>query len=291
MSDVVTGEAVALELRLARLPSRVLAFAIDALVQLGSLLLLISAIGRVFVDTGVALRAALTLVVTVLVFVGYPVILETLWRGRTLGKAALGLRVVRDDGGPVRFRQCLARGLLLFFVDVWTTFGFAGLLAQVLSARGKRIGDVLAGTVVIRERVPGAATVAPPMPPSLAAWAASADLSGLSDDLALAARQFTGRAGQLAPAAREEIGQRLVAAVSSVVSPPPPLGTPGWAYLAAVLAERRRREEVRLRNQASRRPAGGTREGGDPAGTAPAPGWAAPVPPAAPSGDRFAPPA
>ncbi len=84
------------------------------------------------------------------------------------------------------------------------------------------------------------------MPSPLAGWATTLDLSRFDDTLALQCRQFLGRAGQLSDAARERLGGALVASVQSVVTPLPPLGTPGWAYLTAVLAERRRREEIRL---------------------------------------------
>jgi hypothetical protein len=83
------------------------------------------------------------------------------------------------------------------------------------------------------------------MPPQLAGWAAGLDLTRLPDGLALSARQFVARSDQLTDAAREELGGRLVQAVTAAVGPPPP-GTPGWAVLAAVLAERRRRESDRL---------------------------------------------
>ncbi len=246
MSDIVTGEAVALDLRLARLPSRGLALLIDVIVQVAGFVLLTLVAGALVRGADPALAAAIQLMLTVAVLVGYPVLLETLWRGRTLGKAALGLRVVRDDGGPVRFRQALVRGLLAFFVDIWTTLGIGALLSSTLSSRGKRVGDVLAGTVVVRERAPARVGPAPVMPPPLAAWAASADLSRVGDDLALSARQLLGRAPQLTPAAYGDLALRLASAVAALVAPPPPSGTPPAAYLAAVLAERRRREDERL---------------------------------------------
>jgi hypothetical protein len=84
------------------------------------------------------------------------------------------------------------------------------------------------------------------MPPQLAWWATTLDLSRLGDDLALAIRQFLGRQHELHAASRDAMGNQLVAAVQAVVSTPPPVGTPGWAYLTAVLAERRRREEQRM---------------------------------------------
>lgn len=263
MYDVVTGEAVGLDLRLARLPSRVLAFGLDALVSLVTLVALSVATVRLVSGVDEALAAAITLVLTVGVLVGYPVLAETLTGGRTLGKAALGLRVVRDDGGPLRFRQALLRGLLAFFVDIWSTFGLVGVLTSTLSQRGKRVGDLLAGTVVVRDRPPGRASLAPAMPPYLVGWAQSADLSRVNDDLALAARQVLARGGELDRRAFADLTARLATSVAAVVAPPPPPGTPAWHYLAAVLAERRRREELRLAPRPSY--AGPAREAPQPA--------------------------
>jgi hypothetical protein len=82
------------------------------------------------------------------------------------------------------------------------------------------------------------------MPPPLAAWAQTLDLSRLPDDLALSVRSFLSRAAQMSEGSRAELGNRLTAAVAAVTAPPPPPGTPGWAYLSAVLAERRRRAEL-----------------------------------------------
>jgi uncharacterized RDD family membrane protein YckC len=198
-------------------------------------------VGRIFVDSDPALSAAVAVCTFVLVFVGYNVILETLWRGRTVGKAALGLRVVRDDGGPVRFRHALVRGIMLP-LESWGP----ALIASMISKRSKRFGDMLAGTIVVQERVPGQTATPVQMPPPLAWWAASLDLSRFGDDLAMACRQFLGRQTELNQMAREAMGGQLVAAVMACTTPPPPPGTPGWAYLSAVLAERRRREEQRM---------------------------------------------
>jgi uncharacterized RDD family membrane protein YckC len=255
MSDVVTGEAVPLGLRLAALPSRALAALIDLLVQLAAVFLLSLLLSGLQFELESALQAALGVVLYVAILVGYPVAAETLWRGRTIGKAALGLRVVRDDGGPIRFRQALVRGLIGGIVEKPGVLLFTvvvGVVSALVSARGKRLGDVLAGTVVLQERVPVRGGPVATMPPTLAGWAATLDLSGLPDDLALASRQFMARADSLEHHAREQLGARLVSAVSAVVRPPPPPGTTGWEYLSAVLAERRRREEERLGRQAPR---------------------------------------
>lgn len=256
MSDLVTGEAVALDLQVARLASRSVAFAIDVALQAAILLMLyvVLFLGGAGLDS--ALVAAVALLVFVAVVVGYPTLFETLTRGRTPGKMALGLRVVRDDGGPIGFRHALVRGLAGVFVDFWALgfFGFVALVVSLLSARGKRVGDYLAGTMVIRVRVPVAASAAVPMPPELARWAAELDLSRLPDTLALSARQYLSRFASLNQGAREALGERLAGEVARHIDTPRPQGAPAWAYLAAVLAERRAREHARLEQARSWQP-------------------------------------
>ena len=245
--QVITGEAVALDLRPAALPSRLLAGLLDAVLLVALLLGLLAVVGAVSASVSEAASAALSVVVVVVVVIGDPLVFETLLRGRTPGKAALGLRVVRDDGGPVGFRHAFVRALAGAFLErPGITFFLGAIVSMLLQRSSKRIGDLLAGTVVLQERVSAAGGTVPVMPPRLSGWAAALDLSGLPDDLALSARQFLSRSAQLTATAREDLGGRLVAAVSAAVRPEPPPGTPGWAVLAAVLAERRRREEQRL---------------------------------------------
>ncbi|NKQ57350.1 RDD family protein [Amycolatopsis sp. K13G38] len=238
----MTGDAVVLELRLARLASRGLAFALDVLVQAVLLVALVLVVVLAGPDDG-ALRAAVLLSVLVLVRVGYPVLFETLTGGRTLGKMAFGLRVVRDDGGPIRFRQALTRGLAGAIVDfgpvpVWS---IVALVVSLCSSKSKRVGDFLAGTVVVQERAPETPAPMISMPPMLMTWAQGLELSGLPDDLALAARQYLGRYSALRPDARDALGYRLTHEVASWIGTPPPPEVPPWMYLMAVLAERRNR--------------------------------------------------
>jgi uncharacterized RDD family membrane protein YckC len=254
VSDLVTGEAVVLDLRLARLASRGLAFALDVLVQLAVVVILALIVQ---VDTDQALQAALALLIIIAVLLGYPVTFETLTRGRSLGKLALGLRVVRDDGGPIRFRHALVRGLAGVFVDFWA-LGLGGVVAvfvSLSSTKGKRVGDFLAGTVVVRERLPRHGGAPVTMPPYLAEWAASLDLSRLPSGLALAARQYLGRLDHLSPGAAHHLGAQLAADVSRYLGMAVPPAMPPWTYLSAVLAERRAREEARMGMAARQAPA------------------------------------
>ncbi|MEU4535383.1 RDD family protein [Streptosporangium sp. NPDC023825] len=248
MSDVVTGEAVVVEVRIAQLPSRAAALLIDLTLQVVTLFgasLLVGSLG--FLNDS-ALTTMVYIVLTVLVVVGYPVAFETLTRGRSLGKLALGLRVVSDDGGPERFRQALFRGLA-GVLEFWMLSGAPALISSLISEKGKRLGDVFSGTMVISERVPR--QYGPPldMPPPLASWAATLELSRLPEQVAATARQYLMRWHDLAPAVQHEMGVRIATEMSAFVSPPAPPGVPPFAYLTAVLAERRRREQARLAQQ------------------------------------------
>lgn len=265
--EVVTGEAVVLDIRAARLPSRALALLVDRLIQVAALAAVSLLAAGVAQAADPALTAAVGLVLAVLVVVGYPAILESLWRGRTPGKAAMGLRVVADDGGPERFRQALFRALAAL-VETWLFLGIPAVVASLASQQGRRLGDIFAGTVVVRERTPAPDAPAATMPPQLASWAAGLELSGLSDEVALTARQYAARYHELAPQARHEMGSRIAAAMARGVAPPPPEGTPPEAYVFAVLAERRRRaahsDGARSGHQPPAHPGGQPPRGGGP---------------------------
>ncbi|MCW2860532.1 MAG: hypothetical protein JWP48_2240 [Actinoallomurus sp.] len=252
--ELVTGEAVALDIRVARLASRALALFVDMLLQIFVLYICFFIVGLTAAVLDSAVTVGLTIVCMVTVFVGYPTITETLTRGRTLGKLAVGLRVVGDDGGPERFRQALVRSLA-GFLEIWALLGSPALITSLLNQRGKRLGDLFAGTIVIQDRVPVNVFLGPVaiMPVQLAPWARSLELAMLPDNVAMAARQYLTRFWELAPRVRDAMGQRLTAEVMRHVSPPPPPGFRPEIYLSAVLAERRRREEIRLAERAARR--------------------------------------
>jgi uncharacterized RDD family membrane protein YckC len=299
LSEIVTGEAVVIDVPCARFPSRMVALSIDIAAQIVLLVILAVIVAAAGANGRLdsAAEGAIILTVSVLVIVGYPAIFETLSRGRSLGKITLGLRVVSDDGSPERFRQALVRSLASV-LEIWSLFGCPALITSLISAKGKRLGDVFAGTFVIQERLPARAGPMAVMPPWLAAWASRLELSGLPDETAAMARGYLGRFWELTPAARDEFGRRIAADVASRVSPPPPPGTPPAVYLSAVLAERRAREQARLAAWQARQggygpvaghagpwPGQPTARGGSPSGppAQDAP-WTArpPAPPAAP---------
>ena len=248
---LVNGEAVEVDVRYARLGSRALALALDIGVQLILALLLLFVVVAVlpilfseFVDD--ALMRSVMVIVLIVVFIAYPTAIETLTNGRSLGKRAVGLRVVREDGGPIRVRHALTRTLVGVAVEwpglimpmlTWVV----SLLTMTFSPRGRRLGDLAAGTFVIHERSASEWGWMPAMPLPLNRWAATADLSAVDDDLALAARNYLSRAREIRQPWHDRFAYGLAAELTDRIPQPPPPGTPPWPLLAAVLAERRRR--------------------------------------------------
>jgi uncharacterized RDD family membrane protein YckC len=241
---VVTGDAVVLDVQIAQLPVRALSAIIDVTVVFILYITGVVLWAATLTQFDPALSASVLIIFTVLTIVGYPAIFETVTRGRSLGKLAMGLRVVSDDGGPERFRQALFRALA-GVIEIWMLTGGPAVICSLLSAKGKRIGDIFAGTVVISERAPRMSPP-PPMPPQLAWWASTLQLSGLRPEQAELARQFLSRVSQLDPQLRDQMAYRIAGDVVAQISPPPPPGAPPQYVLAAVLAERHRRELARL---------------------------------------------
>jgi uncharacterized RDD family membrane protein YckC len=205
--SLVTPEAVVVSFDSAGLGTRMLAFALDALFGLAVVL----AAFFVFGATGAGGDVGTTLLVLgIFAFrLLYPAIAESR-RGRTLGKAALGIRVVTVEGAPVRFRHAIVRSAIGIFEMDATGFTVA-LVAVLVSRRSQRLGDRVAGTVVVRERT----AVRPPAPvaftpwPGTEAYVASLDTTSVDAEQYAALRSFLIRAPSLAPAARDRVAQQL----------------------------------------------------------------------------------
>ncbi|MXV32943.1 RDD family protein [Xanthomonas sp. LMG 8989] len=162
--EVITPEGVPLQLPAAGAVPRALAWLIDLALRFA----LLTAMGM-FLGLLGGLGQGLYLVAMFLVFWGYPIVLEG-WRGQTLGKQALGLRVVARDGAPVGWMAAITRNLLRT-VDM-LPFGYAvGLIACLFDAHSRRLGDLVAGTLVVHQPPredaalpPIASALAPPRP-------------------------------------------------------------------------------------------------------------------------------
>lgn len=141
--EVITPEGVALHLPAAGPVSRAIAWALDLAIRLGVLVILamiLAMLGRI--------GQGIHLIALFLIFWAYPIVLEALWNGQTVGKKALGLRVVAADGAPVGWLAAITRNLLRT-VDM-LPFGYAaGLAASLIDPHGRRLGDMVAGTLVV----------------------------------------------------------------------------------------------------------------------------------------------
>lgn len=243
-SRLVTPEAVELQFETAGLGSRSVAILLDLVIQ-GVVLVLLNIAVAVFLLEGSGLAGmVVALVLSALVLLGYPAVWETLWRGRTPGKAAMGLRVVTRDGAPVQFRHAAVRSFLML-VDLWMTSGFAAVVSILLSRDEQRLGDLAAGTVVLRERsgagAPSAVRFDPP--PGWEGYAASLDTAGLTPDDYGAVRSFLLRVHSLSRDVGEPLAWQLATTVAQRLGhqPPPQIGPD--AYLACVAAAHQRRGE------------------------------------------------
>lgn len=243
--DLVSGEAVALDLPPASIGLRVLSGIIDIVLGIGVYIALRWLSLKLVGSTDDALILAATTLCAVIALVMLPTASETFTRGKTLGHCILGLRTVRDDAGPIGFRHAITRAML-GVVEIYGCLGAPAFLAAVISRKGKRFGDMLAGTYVIRDRHRLSALDPILMPPGMEGWASTADIAPLPDGLAVMIRQFLGRRRALTPQSRAVLAQRLVVDCMPFVAPPPPMAAPPEIVLEAIMAERRERDTERL---------------------------------------------
>ena len=244
---LVTGEAVALDVRPASALIRAGGSAIDVLVSVVLVVAVLLALSDIAVDEA-AFRAILiaTIVGAIVVL---PTAVETASHGRSLGKLALGLRVVRDDGGAIGFRHAFIRALT-GVIEIYLTFGGIAVLVGFLNPSSKRLGDILAGTHAQVERVPKLPSTAFGVPPELAEWATIADVARMPDPLARRIASFFANVSHLMPESRARVAASLAAEVAPFVSPLP--DAPPERFLAAVVALRRERDLIRLRLEEAR---------------------------------------
>src|SRR6266480_1898573 len=157
---IETPERVPLHFALASIGNRFLACAIDHALQALTIVLMViaftvvanySSVGEELASAPKWVKAVL-IVVVFLIISGYFAFFEWLWNGQTPGKRWLKLRVIREDGRPVTFWEAAVRNLLRCFDMMPAPFYSIGLISVFCSSTDQRIGDMVAGTVVVRER-------------------------------------------------------------------------------------------------------------------------------------------
>jgi uncharacterized RDD family membrane protein YckC len=205
---ISTPEGVDVELTLAGIGSRFIAALLDLMIQGGVILACAILLGIFGNESGLAL-AAFT-IVFFLTFFGYDVLFEVRSRGRTLGKRWTGLRVVRTGGRPVTFIPSCVRNVMRL-VDILPSFYAVGMLSIFVTRNNQRLGDLAAGTYIVRDRPGGVRRAPDPEPSARAATTAGVawDVSGISAQDAGTVRQFLARRHQLSRDARQDLASDL----------------------------------------------------------------------------------
>jgi uncharacterized RDD family membrane protein YckC len=237
---LVVGEAVALDVVPAGIVLRGAGALLDALCLVALLVVLLIGASRVWpsrIDS--AWSAAAQIVVVVVVFVLVPAAVETATRGRSVGRYAVGTRVVRVDGGAVSFRHAFTRALV-GLLELWLTVGSLAMVVALFGSRPRRLGDLLAGTVVQHERLRRSVDPVVTLPPSLVGWAGVADVRRLPQRLENRIAAFFRGAVTVQPGLRAEVARALAAEVAEYAAPVP--AVPAEEFLAGVVALRRSRD-------------------------------------------------
>ncbi len=216
---IATPEGVDLDIVLAGLGSRFLAAMIDAILQ--AILVTAAAFavtggGLVSDGSGPALGVAVFSLVVFFATWGYDVAFETLGSGKTPGKRATGIKVVRDTGHPIGFKASAIRNMMRV-VDFLPSGYLVGVVSILLSGRNQRLGDLAAGTLVIREAKAPKMPVfeAPPEAPGeLVHW----DVSRVTTEEAGTVKRFLERRESLVPEARSRLAQDLATRLRAKVA-------------------------------------------------------------------------
>ena len=232
---IATSEGIDVDLVITGLGSRFLAAMLDTLLQFVLLIAPLVVLGAT--GFGGTWSDAVAAVWTLLALLGYYPIFETIGAGRTIGKRAAGIRVVDRHGRPIGFLTSMVRNLIRI-VDFLPIFYGVGITAILVTSRSQRLGDLAAGTYVVRERLRSpaptpASSLAAPSPPPLSTDTHSVDVaaapwmewdvSGISAAETALARRFLDRRWTLAPYARQHFAVQLSARLRPKVP-----GIPDW---------------------------------------------------------------
>jgi uncharacterized RDD family membrane protein YckC len=223
-----TPESVELEFTLAGIGNRAYALSIDYIIF--GLILLIFLIGSLIFNSvllqtitrlvGSTNRIELWLIavqvlIAFFIYVGYFVFFETVWSGQTPGKRHVKIRVIRDDGRPVRLQQSTLRALLRPFDDLF----FIGVFFIVFSQREKRLGDLVGGTLVIQEeqQIKTALKVSTSAQSLAKKLLVDADISRLLPEDFAVIREYLQRREAMIPNARNDLSKQLATQVKQII--------------------------------------------------------------------------
>jgi len=217
---VETPELIPLEFPVAGIGSRFLALAIDVLFQalavavLGIMAIVISARGYRMQTRGVWMTAIIVLLLFLLHF-GYFAVFEALWNGQSPGKRLTHLRVIQDSGRPITVYEAVARNLLRIVDGMPGLYGVA-IVSALLSPKSKRLGDYVAGTVVVLEKPAALETGVQwdsPRPPGNERY----DVSRLTPEEFQLMEAFLLRRNQLAENVRADTARKIIERISETL--------------------------------------------------------------------------
>jgi uncharacterized RDD family membrane protein YckC len=210
---IATPEGVQLALPLAGIATRFMALLLDLLIAFGVAFILLMAAAVVASVAAAIIAASLLLVF----YIGYHILFEVAGGGRTVGKRAAGLRVVMDGGAPIGLRASLIRNLMRL-IEGLPLFYLPAIISALATRNNQRLGDIAAGTLVIREVKaprPQFIPMPPPIPPErYASW----DVTAIGDTESTAVRAFLDRRAQLDPGARAALAAQLAGRLRPLVA-------------------------------------------------------------------------
>lgn len=246
---IQTPEQVTLEYALAGIGSRLLALVIDTLIQVsaGIVLFTLLAAAAVLLQSRAAFVGNWALAIVILFYFllnfGYFAFFEALWQGQTPGKRLLRLRVMKDDGRPIGPLDAVARNLMRLVDQLPFLYGVA-IISVILSKQLKRLGDYVAGTVVVREeptKIPALApTVAAAAEPALANWQYNAAAMTIEEYRLI--ETFFDRREQLDPELRWRMATDICRRILETLGTTSPLPGNPEAVLSKLAGDFRTRE-------------------------------------------------
>lgn len=241
VDGIVTPEAVVLDLETAGVASRVAAGLLDLVIAIaiyGALMIVLAFV----VDESSTLDTLAAIAGFAMIF-AYPMLFETLMRGRTPGKAAFGLRVVTEAGAPVRFRHVALRAMGGIVDRLLPPGGITGALFVLWTRRHQRIGDLLAGTIVIAD--PALFRASPALwfspPPHLVDYAAGLDPTAITVDQYTVVRTFLTRAPGLQRSVRTQVAAHIADELARVMHHAIPAAVDPETFLVCAMAQYQRR--------------------------------------------------
>jgi uncharacterized RDD family membrane protein YckC len=245
--DIDTPEQIALELPLAGIGSRFLALAIDSLLQgvcVVALLIigavasagyteLVSGAGRFFSQT---IGAITLVVIPFCLYWGYFAFFEIWWQGTTPGKRVAGIRVIQQTGRPMTAIECIGRNLMRG-VDVLPGFYAIGLISMMCNAQNRRLGDFVAGTIVVHDKA--IETVTPSWGEKRGGEPVQPELRKLSPDDLVLIETYLNRRYEIDPVVRTTTAQRIVNLIGQKTGVPKPSDQKDDDFLEAIARQLR----------------------------------------------------